>query len=113
MEEHEDPVNLLLSEVVGSEIVDEVSNSKVNIDKFICYLDTGATRHIVNDENLFYKCKVNIDKFICYLYTGATRHIVNDENLFYKYVNLRSPIKVNVAKNQTEVLATKLGNVKC
>lgn len=44
--------------------------------------------------------------------SGASDHNINDENLFFDYVNLESPIKIAVAKCGEYIHATKQGKVK-
>jgi len=49
-------------------------------------------------------------KFI--LDSGATDHLVNDEKLFVDYIDLESPIKIDVAKHGEFIFATKRGTVR-
>ncbi len=62
-------------------------------------------------ENLDVENKNNKIQF--WIDTAATRHIVNSEKFFDSVIKLKTPIVINVAKNGTTVKAEKIGNIKC
>lgn len=48
-----------------------------------------------------------------YLDSCANRHITNNENIFSKFIVLKNPLSVKVAKNNVGFKVTKIGTVNC
>lgn len=47
-----------------------------------------------------------------YLDSGRTRHIINDGSLFYNSIELIKPIVIKIAKENINLLAMKIGHFK-
>ena len=43
--------------------------------------------------------------------SGATDHLVNSDLYFSEYVNLKTPVKISVAKESQAMNSTKIGNI--
>ena len=53
----------------------------------------------------------NGDKEIFILDSGASDHLINKEELYSNFIELQPPIKISVAKNGTFINATKKGTI--
>lgn len=51
----------------------------------------------------------NKSPFNFLLDSGASDHLINDDNLYSDFIELRQPVKISVAKSDTFIIATKRG----
>ena len=54
----------------------------------------------------------NLDSQDFLIDSGASDHIVNNDEYFIEWTNLNPPIKIEVAKKGETILATKRGTIK-
>uniref|UniRef100_A0A1Y1MQF0 Endonuclease n=2 Tax=Photinus pyralis TaxID=7054 RepID=A0A1Y1MQF0_PHOPY len=57
-------------------------------------------------------CVKDDDDLTFFIDSGCTDHLVNNNNIFSHFVKLDNPIKIAVAKNESYMLATGVGNIE-
>lgn len=84
-----------------SQFKNRTNQKEANVveEEGICFMVNK--KNVTNDE---------VGQFIhFYADSGATDHLVNTDRFFDQYVDLKEPIKINVAKKEEILVATKIG----